>query len=97
MNKSPSPVPSVPLITRDVFEGEPAAKSIAVAEVVGVSAGVAPVVVDRVCALDHHIAVIALDVPTFSCAHVSTNTHVGTVRTTGAQVLAIVGDVPGAV
>lgn len=96
MNKS-SPVPSVPLFTGDVFEGEPAAVSIAVAEVVGVPAGVAPVVVDRVCALDHHIAVVALDVPTLSSSHVTTHTHVSTIRAARAQVLAVVGDVPGAV
>lgn len=62
MNKSP--VPAVLLITGVVFKGKLAAVSVTITQIVRRSAAVSPVVVDRVRALDHHIAVATLDVPT---------------------------------
>ena len=94
MNKSP--VPAVVLAAGDVLEGEPAAVAVAVAQISG-TAGVAPVVVDRVRALHHHVAVAALDVPPLRRSHAAPQADVGAVGTVGAEVLAVVGDVPGAV
>lgn len=47
--------------------------------------------------MDHHISVAALDVPTLSRAYVDAEAHVSAIGTGGAEVLAVVGDVPGAV